>query len=99
MYNAGILKLNVLEENSVDLIVTSPPYGIGIKYQDYDDDIPYDRYLEFTRKWLLKVRGLAKSDGRLCLNIPLDKNKGGQQSVCADLTLSSTEVGRFMLPL
>ena len=93
VYNAGILKLNVLEENSVDLIVTSPPYGIGIKYQDYDDGIPYDQYLEFTRKWLLKVHGLAKSDGRLCLNIPLDKNKGGQQSVCADVTAIAKKVG------
>ena len=93
VYNADILKLNVLEEKSVDLIVTSPPYGIGIKYQDYDDGIPYDQYLEFTRKWLLKVHSLAKSDGRLCLNIPLDKNKGGQQSVCADVTAIAKKVG------
>jgi site-specific DNA-methyltransferase (adenine-specific) len=36
---------------------------------------------------------LAKDDGRFCLNIPLDKNKGGQQSVCADITTIAKEVG------
>jgi len=28
----------------------------------------------------------VKEDGRFCLNIPPDKNKGGQQSVGAELT-------------
>jgi site-specific DNA-methyltransferase (adenine-specific) len=34
-----------------------------------------------------------KEDGRFCLNIPLDKNKGGQQSVGADLTGIAQAVG------
>jgi len=34
-----------------------------------------------------------KSDGRFCLNIPLDKNKDGQQSVGADLTTIAKECG------
>jgi site-specific DNA-methyltransferase (adenine-specific) len=36
---------------------------------------------------------LAKDDGRFCLNIPLDKNKGGQQSVCADITTIAKQIG------
>ena len=42
----------------------------------------------FTRQWLARCYSLARADGRMCLNIPLDKNKGGQQSVCADITTS-----------
>ena len=34
-----------------------------------------------------------KPDGRMCLNIPLDKNKGGQQSVGADITTTAKEIG------
>jgi len=34
-----------------------------------------------------------KRDGRFCLNIPLDKNKGGHQSVGADLTTIAKEAG------
>lgn len=93
IYNADILEISSIGDNSIDLTVTSPPYGVDIKYQDYDDSLPYDQYLEFTRKWLSKVYRLTKPDGRLCLNIPLDKNKGGQQSVCADITVIAKELG------
>jgi len=93
IYDADILRIGVIENESIDLIVTSPPYGIDIKYQNYDDNLPYDEYLDFTKKWLLRTLGMAKPDGRLCLNIPLDKNKGGQQSVCADITTIAKEVG------
>jgi site-specific DNA-methyltransferase (adenine-specific) len=88
-----ILKTEAIDPANVDLIVTSPPYGVDIKYESYDDNIPYDAYLKFTRNWLGRCYDLAKDDGRFCLNIPLDKNKGGQQSVCADVTTIAKEVG------
>jgi len=93
IYNADILKIDDIENNSVDLIVTSPPYNVDISYSSHDDKMEYQDYLMFTRKWLSKCYELTKSDGRFCLNIPLDKNKGGQQSVCADITTIAKEVG------
>lgn len=93
IYNDDFLNTDAIEDNSIDLIVTSPPYNIDIQYENYSDDIPYDKYLSFTRKWLTKCYRLIKNDGRLCLNIPLDKNKGGQQSVYADITTIAKEVG------
>jgi len=93
VYNEDIVNTNAVEASSIDLIVTSPPYNVDVKYGTYDDSIPYDKYQEFSEKWLRKCYELAKGDGRLCLNIPLDKNKGGQQSVCADLTTIAKEVG------
>jgi site-specific DNA-methyltransferase (adenine-specific) len=93
IYNDDILTIDAIEKESIDLIVTSPPYGVDIKYGNYDDSIPYFEYLEFTEKWLAKCYILSKKDGRLCLNIPLDKNKGGQQSVCADITTIAKKVG------
>jgi len=93
VYNADIMKTRAVKPNTVDLIVTSPPYNIGTKYATYDDSIPYEKYLEFSKKWLRKCYKLAQSDGRLCLNIPLDKNKPTKQSVCADLTTIAKRVG------
>ena len=93
IYHDDFLTTECVQENSVDLIVTSPPYNVDVKYGSYDDDIPYDVYLEFTREWLARCMKLAKDDGRFCLNIPLDKNKGGQQSVCADITTIAKQVG------
>jgi site-specific DNA-methyltransferase (adenine-specific) len=93
IFNEDILKLDAIKENSIDLIVTSPPYDVDIKYENYRDNIPYDKYLEFTRKWLEKLLVLSKPDGRFCLNIPLDKSKGGYQSVYADITTIAKQVG------
>ena len=93
IYNSDILKLKAISPNSIDLIVTSPPYSVDIKYGNYDDGIPYPDYLKFTEAWLTRCLDFSKSDGRLCLNVPLDKNKGGQQSICADLTTAAKKVG------
>lgn len=93
IYQDDFLTTNFVEEESIDLIVTSPPYNVDIKYNSYDDKIPYDIYLEFTEKWLEKAYKLLREDGRLCLNIPLDKNKGGQQSVYADIVSMAKKIG------
>ncbi len=93
IYRDNILTTTVLLPESIDLIVTSPPYNVDIPYHDYDDQIAYQEYLSFTEKWLRKCYLLLREDGRLCLNIPLDKNKGGQQSVSADITTLAKRVG------
>lgn len=89
----NFLDTEAIDANSIDLIVTSPPYNVDIKYQTYDDTIPYEKYLEFSERWLEKAFNLLKNDGRFCLNIPLDKNKGGQQSVYADIITIAKRVG------
>ena len=88
-----VLLTDKIPKNSVDLIVTSPPYNIDIKYNSHDDQISYEQYLEFSKKWMTRCFYWIKDDGRLCLNIPLDKNKGGQQSVGADLTSIAKKIG------
>lgn len=93
IYNDDFFTTSVIEEDSIDLVVTSPPYNVDIKYNSMDDRIPYSAYLEFTQKWLKKLYKLLKDDGRFCLNIPLDKNKGGQQSVYADIVAIAKEIG------
>lgn len=93
IYNDDFLNTNYIDESSIDLIVTSPPYNLDIRYNSYNDKIPYGIYLEFTQKWLEKAYKLLKDDGRFCLNIPLDKNKGGQQSVYADIITIAKKIG------
>ena len=82
-----------LEPGSVDLVVTSPPYGVDVQYAHYDDSRPYDEYLEFSGRWLSRCLELVKDDGRACVNVPLDKNKGGQQSVYGDVVTLAKRVG------
>ena len=93
LYNHDTLQLEAILKSSIDLIVTSPPYNVGIDYGSHQDGDSYQNYLRFAKTWLKKCYTLAKNDGRFCLNIPLDKNKGGQQSVCADITTIARKVG------
>lgn len=93
IFNDDFLTTESVAENSIDLIVTSPPYNVDIQYGEHDDKMTYKDYLSFTREWIEKCYRAAKKDGRFCLNIPLDKNKGGQQSICADITTIAKEIG------
>ncbi|MDP2920580.1 MAG: site-specific DNA-methyltransferase [Dehalococcoidia bacterium] len=93
IYCADFLTTNAVDDDSIDLIVTSPPYNVNVKYNSHNDAVTYDEYLIFTRKWLSRCYKYLKADGRFCLNIPLDKNKGGQQSVCADITSIAKQIG------
>ncbi len=93
IYKDDILKIDSIPHNSVDLIVTSPPYNVDIHYNSHSDNVTYAEYLEFTRKWIKKCFDVTKESGRFLLNIPLDKNKGGQQSVGADITKIAKDVG------
>ena len=73
--------MNELPKSSIDLIVTSPPYGVNIKYDVHDDDMEIEQYLDFTRNWLTQAFMLLKDDGRIALNIPYEINrqeKGGR---------------------
>jgi site-specific DNA-methyltransferase (adenine-specific) len=36
-----------LAKESVDVIVTSPPYNIGINYHRYDDNLPKEKYIQW----------------------------------------------------
>ena len=91
--NDDVLATEEISNESIDLIVTSPPYNVDIKYNNHNDNLSYEEYLEFSRKWMIRCYNWLKKDGRFCLNIPLDKNKGGQQSVGADLTIIAKEIG------
>jgi site-specific DNA-methyltransferase (adenine-specific) len=91
--NGDVLTTRRLQKGEIDLVVTSPPYNVGIQYNSHDDRIAYDEYLNFSRCWMKRCHRWLREDGRFCLNIPLDKNKNGQQSVGADLTTLAKQCG------
>ncbi len=93
LLQGDFLNTAAIPPQSIDLIVTSPPYNVEIAYSSIRDDLPYQEYLKFSRIWLEKAWSCMKPDGRMCLNVPLDKNRGGAQSVYADLVTVAREAG------
>lgn len=58
-----------LPATSVDLVVTSPPYNIGIRYGKYSDREDRSSYLKWSAAWAQQVRRVLKPDGSFFLNI------------------------------
>ena len=82
--------------NSIDLIVTSCPYGVGINYDVHNDDVYFDEYLKFTKQWLTEAYLLLKDDGRIALNLPYEINrqdKGGRIFFCSEVYQVMKRIG------
>jgi site-specific DNA-methyltransferase (adenine-specific) len=58
-----------LAEESVDIVVTSPPYNLGIKYRNYRDTRSRDEYLVWCLEWAREIKRLLKNQGSLFLNL------------------------------
>jgi site-specific DNA-methyltransferase (adenine-specific) len=58
-----------LKEVSVDLIVTSPPYNLGIAYGQYSDREERGNYLDWCETWGAAAKRVLKPDGSLFLNV------------------------------
>jgi site-specific DNA-methyltransferase (adenine-specific) len=85
-----------MPEASVDLIVTSPPYGVGIAYDTFNDDIEFEQYKVFSASWLREAYRVLKDDGRIALNIPYEINrqdKGGRILMVSELWQIMKNIG------
>ena len=58
-----------LSDECVDLVVTSPPYNLGVRYRKYSDRQDRESYLHWCRKWAAQVGRILKSSGSFFLNI------------------------------
>jgi site-specific DNA-methyltransferase (adenine-specific) len=55
--------------DSVDVVVTSPPYNIGIRYGKHDDNLPRIEYLEWMESLGKEIKRVLDEDGSFFLNI------------------------------
>ncbi len=61
--------LERLEPSTVDAIVTSPPYNLGIRYASYRDSLPREQYLDWTDRWVAAAARVLAPQGSLFLNV------------------------------
>ena len=89
-------EMSNLPESSIDLIVTSPPYNVGIDYDVHDDTQSMDSYWRFTDDWLSQAFRILKDDGRIAINIPYEINvqdRGGRVLFMAEFWALMKKVG------
>lgn len=58
-----------LQDGSVDVVVTSPPYNIGKRYNRYHDQLPREKYLDWMEDVGREIRRVLSQKGSLFLNV------------------------------
>lgn len=96
IYNVDCLEgLSKLKEKSIDCIITSPPYNVGKKYNQYEDKKDYSEYLNFMKEVFLGSKRVLKEDGRLCVNIGDGKN--GKIPTHSDFIQMCVDIGFLVM--
>src|SRR5262252_5650622 len=80
-----------LTDDAVDLIVTSPPYGLDKAYSS--GDLAADVWPAFMADWLAEALRVTKPGGRLALNIPLDTFRPGCRPTYAEAIRAAVDAG------
>ena len=102
LINADVLKADLSGVPPINLVVTSPPYNVGIEYADHKDTMTYEQYLVWCKLWLKKMFDAMAEDGRICINVPISvtfdhlKVKGEEvinYPISADYIRIAKEVG------
>ena len=88
--------LDRLPPDSVHLVITSPPYNVGIEYDNHNDVLPLAEYLEFLRvTWEACYRVLVDG-GRVCINVPSATIGGNYEPLYAYVVSQMRELGYIM---
>ena len=61
--------IRALPSESVDLVVTSPPYNVGVRYNSYDDRKSHNDYLRWALAWATEIKRVLKPNGSFFLNV------------------------------
>jgi len=56
-----------IPSESVDLIVTDPPYNLSKDYGNNSDNLKFNEYIDFSRKWLAQAKRVLKNSGTIYL--------------------------------
>lgn len=57
--------LKNIKSETVDLIVTDPPYNLSKNYGTSSDHLSFEQYLEFSKQWLLEAKRILKPTGTI----------------------------------
>ena len=59
----------IINPNSIDIIITSPPYNIGIKYNSHKDNMNFEDYSKWMNNFGKACKRVLKENGSLFFNI------------------------------
>lgn len=66
--------MDTQDEQSVNCVITSPPYNLDIKYGKYKDDLPRDSYLKWMDDVAVSMKRILNDQGHIFLNVGMSNN-------------------------
>jgi len=64
IYNSSCLDMKEIPDESIQMIITSPPYNVG---KEYEEILLLDEYERFAKTWMLEAKRVLVIGGRLCI--------------------------------
>jgi site-specific DNA-methyltransferase (adenine-specific) len=61
--------MTTLPARKTDLVVTSPPYNLGVRYRKFSDRQDRQSYLRWCAEWAGQIQRLLRPTGSLFLNV------------------------------
>ncbi|KXI17186.1 MULTISPECIES: DNA-methyltransferase [Bacillati] len=61
----AVEELKKIPTNSIRLIITDPPYNLNKDYGKSKDNLEFEEYLKFSRKWLKEANRVLSKDGSI----------------------------------
>ena len=89
-------KMSEVDDNSVQLIVTSPPYNCGKDYGVYDDSKTKEVYLDYLDGVWAECKRVLCNGGRIVVNIA-NKGRKPYDFACSDVVSRLTDKHGFMM--
>ena len=67
--NDALKALKDIDDNSVDIVLTSPPYNFDMEYDEHDDKDDNLKYIDTLVNIFNECKRTLKDGGRLIINI------------------------------
>jgi len=83
IYNVDCIDgIQMLDDNSIDAVITSPPYNVDLgnnkynknSYSLYNDNKEHSEYIDWLKQIFTLLKPKLKIGGRICINIGDSKN-------------------------
>jgi len=96
LFNKSSEAMDEVTDNSIDLVITSPPFNLGTEYIDFKDKTSHENYKKMLGKVFGECLRVLNQDGRIVVEVSDTSFSSGRyialsalvQSICSELGFS-----------
>jgi DNA modification methylase len=77
VYNKSSERMNEIQDGSIDLVITSPPYNIGTGYGSFSDNLAFEDYMKMISNVINECYRVQTPKGKLIVEVADSIRIGG----------------------